>query len=325
MQLRARAALAVAAALVLTVACGGGGGPVAPKLGSAERPIDLAFVPSQDTARITASGNAIKASLERTTGLTWKVSVPTSYAATIEAMCAGQIDVAFLAPLSFVLANDRGCADVMLASLRNDENGRPNSTYNSQILVRTDSGINDISGLRGKKFAFVDPISASGTLYPTLTIKEKTGQEPRTFFSETLFAGGHDRAVLALYNRQVEGAASFIDARDQLERTFPDIKQVTKRISTAGPIPNDTVSIRRGFPDDLKRQIQDALLEYAKTDEGKRALRDLYTIDGFEIVENKFYDSVREAAKLAGVNLQQEAERTARPVATPTPTPTRSP
>ena len=40
-------------------------------------------------------------------------------------------------------------------------------TYKGQILVRTDSGITDIKGLKGKKFAFVDPLSASGTLYPS--------------------------------------------------------------------------------------------------------------------------------------------------------------
>lgn len=330
MQRNMRGLLAVAAAtLLVAAACGGqapgGGAPPAqktPRLGGIDRPIVLAFVPSQDVARVTASGNAIKASLERATGLAWKVSVPTSYAATVEGMCAGQIDIAFLAPLSFVLANDKGCADVMLMSVRNDPlTGQPSTTYSSQILVRTDSGINDIAGLKGKRFAFVDPISASGTLYPTLLIKQKGGQDPKTFFSQTIFAGGHDRAVIALYQGSVDGAASFIDVRDSLEKqaAFKDIKQKTKRIDTAGPIPNDTVSARRGFPEDLKKQVTNALLEYAKTDAGKSALRSLYSIDGLQTGENTFYDGVREAAKLAGLDLETEAKVTPRPVATPTP------
>jgi phosphonate transport system substrate-binding protein len=325
-------------AAFVVAACGGtsnqptqptGAAPTAQptaRLGGINRPIVMAFIPSQDTARITTSGKAIAASLERSTALKWDVKVPTSYAATIEGLCAGQIDVAWLAPLAFALAQDRNCADVILGTLRKDPlTGDLSATYSSQILVRTDSGINDVKGLKGKKFAFVDPISASGTIYPTLAVKQASGEDPKTFFSSTVFAGGHDKAVLALYQGQVDGASSFIDARDDLEKTFPDIKQKTKRIATAGPIPNDTVSIRKNFPADLRDKIQGALLDYSKTDDGKKALKSLYSIDGLATVDPKVFDTVRDAAKLAGVDLAGEAAKTARPVATPAPSPTKAP
>lgn len=285
----------------------------------------MAFVPSQDTARITASGKAIAASLEKATALKWDVKVPTSYAATIEGMCAGQIDVAWLAPLAYVTASQKNCADVLLASVRNDENGKPSTTYNSQIIVRADSGINDLKGLKGKKFAYVDPLSTSGTLFPMVEIKKQTGEDPKTFFGQTIFAGGHDKSMLAVYQGTVDAAASFIDARDQLEKTFPDIKQKTKRIVTAGPIPNDTVSVRKSFPADLRDQIQKALLDYAKTDSGKTALKNLYSIDGLDKVDPKVYDPLLDAAKIAGIDLQKEAEVTAKPVATPAPSATKAP
>ena len=295
------------------------------RLGGIDRPIVMAFVPSQDTARITASGKAIAASLEKATALKWDVKVPTSYAATIEGMCAAQIDVAWLAPLSYVTAASKNCADVMLASIRNDETGKPSTTYNSQIIVRADSGIKTLKDLKGKKFAFVDPLSASGTLYPMVTIKKETGEDPKTFFSQTIFAGGHDKAVLAVYQGQVDAAASFIDARDNLEKTFPDIKQKTTRIVTAGPIPNDTVSVRKNFPADLRTKIETALLDYAKTDDGKKALKSLYSIDGLGKAEHKTYEPILEAAKIAGLDLEKEAAATARPVATPAPSPTKAP
>jgi phosphonate transport system substrate-binding protein len=296
-----------------------------PRLGSFDRPIVMAFVPSQDTARITASGKAIAGSLEKATALKWDVKVPTSYAATIEGMCAGQIDIAWLAPLAYVTANQKNCADVMLASIRNDETGKPSTTYNSQILVRSDSGINSIKDLKGKKFAFVDPLSASGTLFPMVSIKKETGEDPKTFFSQTIFAGAHDKAALAVYQGQVDAAASFIDVRDQLEATFPDIKQKTKRIFTAGPIPNDTVSVRKGFPAELRDQIKKSLEDYSKTDDGKKALKALYSIDGLGNVDPKAYDPILDAAKLAGLDLEKEASVTARPVATPAPSPTKAP
>ena len=181
--------LAFALAVALTIAaCGGGrGAPAAatPRPGSAERPIILAAVPFADAARLTAGVTTIAAALEQATGLKWKVNIPTSYAATIEGMCAGQIDIAFLAPLAYALAADKGCADVMLASLFGQS-----ATYNGQILVRADSGITDVKGLRGKRFAFVDPLSASGTLYPSLLVRQQGGEDPKTFFKEMIFAGG---------------------------------------------------------------------------------------------------------------------------------------
>ena len=45
-----------------------------------------------------------------------------------------------------------------------------------------------------------------------------------------------------------------------------------KRIATAGPIPNDTVSIRSGFPAELRAKIESSLLAYAETDAGKRTV-----------------------------------------------------
>jgi phosphonate transport system substrate-binding protein len=325
---------ALAAGLVFA-ACGGGGGtvtpqtsqapaPSGPRLGSFDRPIVLSFTPSQDTQRVTASGSAITASLERATGLKWKVSVPTSYAATIEGMCSGSVDVAFLAPLQMTLAIDRGCASPILGALRNDETGKPSTTYQSQILVGANSGINDLNGLKGKKFAYVDALSASGYVYPVLTVKNKTNSDPKTFFSQTIFAGGHDKAALAVYQGTVDGAATFIDVR-----TSPgmpaDIMTKTKVIDRAGPIPNDGAAVRKGFPAELAKQIQTSMAEYSQTETGKAAFKALYSWDGMQTVDEKFYDPMREAAKLAGIDLQGLAAATARPVATPSPSPTRAP
>jgi hypothetical protein len=41
-----------------------------------------------------------------------------------------------------------------------------NTTYNSYIIVRNDSNYSDITDLSGQKFAFSDPTSNAGELYP---------------------------------------------------------------------------------------------------------------------------------------------------------------
>jgi phosphonate transport system substrate-binding protein len=326
---------ALAAGLVIA-ACGGPATPPAstgaaatastgPRVGSFNRPIVLAFTPSQEAATIATSGAAIKSALEKATGLAWKVTVMSSYAAQVEGMCAGQIDVGFFATLQMTLLIDRGCGTPVLGSLRNevklDGTTVLSPTYQSQIVVRADSGITDINGLKGKKFAFVDTLSASGYVYPTLTIKNKTGQDPKTFFAPNgiTFAGGHPQAALALYQGSVDGAAMFIDARDSLVATYPDIKTKTKVIDTAGPIPNDGVALQKDFPADLGKTVKQALIDYSKTDDGKARFLSLYSWNGIQEIDAKFYDPMREAVKLAGVDVATLAKNTPRPAVTPSP------
>ena len=302
-----------------------------PRVGSFDRPVVLAFTPSQEAATIATNGAAIKAALERATGLAWKFTVMSSYAAEVEGLCAGQIDVGFFAPLQMTLLLDRGCGTPILGALRNevklDGTTVLSPTYQSQILVRSDSGITDLNGLKGKKFAFVDALSASGFVYPTLTIKNKTGQDPKTFFAANgiIFAGGHPQAALAVYQGNVDGAATFIDVRTQLVAANPDIMTKTKVIDTAGPIPNDGIALQKDFPADIGKAVKQALIDYSKTDDGKARFLALFAWNGIQEIDAKFYDPMREAAKLAGVDVATLAKATPRPAATATPAPSKTP
>src|SRR5438045_3740985 len=314
---------ALAAGLVLATACNSTAGPGASgsptktaRIGGLDRPIQLAFTPSTQAATISTNGNAIKAALEKATGLRINVTVMTSYAAQVEAMCAGSVDMGFFAPLQMTLLLSKGCGTPVLGALRKDDTGQLATTYKSQILVKADSGIKDINGLKGKKFAFVDPLSASGYVYPTLVVKNKTGQDPKTFFSSTIFAGGHPQAALAVYQGTVDGAATFIDARDSLVATTPDIKTKTTVIDTAGPIPNDGVALAKNFPDDIAKQVKDALLAYSKADDGKKVFSALFSWDGIQEISPSFYDDMKTAAALAALDVQGLENATAKPAAT---------
>jgi phosphonate transport system substrate-binding protein len=269
----------------------------------------MAFVPSSDSQRVLASGEPLAALLKDATNLNFRVSVPTSYTAVIEAMGAGQVDVGWLATFAYVLAHDRHGAEVLLATIR-----MGSKTYRSQVVVRADSGIETIDQLRGKRFAFVEPASASGFIYPNALLANR-GIDYRSFFSDTTFAGGHDRVIIAVYNRQVDGGATFgnsietgppSDARTLLQATLPDVMSVIKPIAQTDPIPNDTVSVRRGLDSNLVQLIREGLLYVQGTADGQRALRDLYNINGLAPAEDRDYDSVRAAARVLNLNLEEQ-------------------
>jgi len=126
----------------------------------------------------------------------------------------------------------------------------------------------------------------------------------------------------------------FIDARvkdlqtKELATGMPaDILTTTDVIEKAGPIPNDGIAIRKDVPADVSNQIKKALLDYGSTDDGKKNYKDLFGWDGMQEVNASFFDPVREAAKLAGIDVAGEAAKTPRPPATaaPSPSPSKSP
>jgi phosphonate transport system substrate-binding protein len=304
--------------VALVLAFGAGGWYPHPAAG--ETSLVLAFVPSQDARRVLDTGSTLGRMLEVATGYKVRAEVPTSYAATIEAMCAGRVDVGFLATFAYVLAHQRCGVDVGLVSIRQDK-----PFYVSQILYRAELNAKTLNDLRGKRFAFVDAASASGYLFPAALLK-KNGIDPDRFFSQVVFAGGHDKVVLAIYQGSVDAGATFGDpdnpafeARDRVVRQYPDVRDKVKVLMYTDPIPNDTVSFRRGLPDEVREKTIKALFNIAKTAPGKETIYALYQHEGYADLAalkttyklsqlrsfDEYFQSVRDAAKMLGLNLEE--------------------
>jgi phosphonate transport system substrate-binding protein len=276
---------------------------------AAAQTLNMAFVPSSNSQKVLDSGKPLGDALGKITGYKFEVSVPTSYAAVIEAMGSGKVDIGWLAPFAYVLAHDKYGADVMLITTRQNS-----KTYVSQIIT-ADPAITKVDDLKGKKFAFVDSASASGYLYPSAYLKDK-GFDPKTFFSDILYAGGHDKVVIAVYNKQVSGGATFgrsstdpsaplTDARTLVKSTLPDVLDKVKIIAETDPIPNDTVSARKGLDKAIFDKVKSGLLQLAKQDDGKKLLADLYQIDGLADAQDSDFDPIRKKAQQVGVNIEQ--------------------
>lgn len=301
--------------LALTIAIFGAGcskkqtatGPNAAKqsaaLGTAENPIKMALVPSLDSQKLAENGEKLAQLLEKETGLKFKVSVPPSYTAVVTAMGAGTVDIGWLSPIPYVIAHDRYGVEPILTTVRDHS-----TKYWSFVITRTDSGINKLTDLKGKTFAYGDPVSTSGSIYPKHLIRT-SGYDPETFFAQTIHAGAHDKVVLAVYNKQVDAGAIYggvtSDAREKVAGTIPDIMQKTRVIAKSATIPNDTVSIRKGLPKDIADKVRNGLLNIAKSDEGRLSVMDLYGIEGFIKAKDADYDSVRKVAEAENIKLEQ--------------------
>ena len=270
-----------------------------PELGSEENPIIWAFVPSGEMERVAGGAQTVADLLTEETGLYFDTSVATEYAGVIEAMCSDppEAHMGSLATFAYVLAADRGCAEAELVSVRY---GSP--TYNGQIIVRTDSGINALTDLAGKTFCRPDPLSTSGWIIPNLTLRA-VGINPESDLAEIVDAGSHDAVVAAVYNGDCDAGATYVDARGTVEEDYADVMDVVTIIEVTEDIPNDGVQFVPSVSAEMRAQIVDGLLAIAETEAGQEALDTAYQWAALAKHDDTFYDPFRQVLQAAGMNI----------------------
>ena len=174
--------------------------PPAPAIGSPEHPIKVLFVPSVDANIIVTGGEVMATALAEATGLTFEVTVPTSYAATIEEMCASPADtMAFIPGLGYAIASQLCGVDVAFKAIRF---GYP--VYWAEYIVAADSEFQTLADLEGKTWGYGDQGSTSGYMVPTVELAA-AGITP----GEQVQTGGHNQTVTAVYNGEVDFGTVF--------------------------------------------------------------------------------------------------------------------
>ncbi|MBN2389773.1 MAG: phosphate/phosphite/phosphonate ABC transporter substrate-binding protein, partial [Anaerolineae bacterium] len=147
---------------LLLVAAMGLSGCGEAKLGTEENPIIWSFVPSQDSEQVLAGAQQVADMVTDKTGLVIKANVATEFAGVIEAMCNGEAQMGALNTFGYVLAHERKCADVAIASVRYGT-----AFYTGQLVANVDSGVQSLKDLAGKTFCRPDPLSTSGWIIPS--------------------------------------------------------------------------------------------------------------------------------------------------------------
>jgi phosphonate transport system substrate-binding protein len=266
--------------------------------GTADNPLVFSFVPSADAGKVLASATAITDRLAALSGLTFKAEVPTSYVASVEAMCAGEAQIGALATFAYVLASSRKCAEVALVSVRSGS-----STYTGQIITKADSGIKTLEDLKGKTFCRPEATSTSGWIMPSLLLKSK-GIDPDKDLGEIKDTGGHDKTALGVYNGDCDAGATFGDARTLIATDHPDVNEKLIVIATTDPIPNDTVAFAPAVPQEIRDKVVKAFQDMVANEADLKMLGDLYRWTGLEVQQDSFFDPFRQMLDAAGVKVE---------------------
>ncbi|CAM4381735.1 phosphonate ABC transporter substrate-binding protein [Comamonas aquatilis] len=262
----------------------------------AQQPTELrvGLIPSEDAQAMMRASQQVMDQLAAKTGMKIKPFVANDYNGVIEAMRSGKIDVAYFGPFSYVLASQLAHAEAFAIPVAK-KSGK--SSYQSIIISRKDKGPISVAQLQGKTFAFVDPSSASGHLFPKAGLKGE-GVDTDKYFSRVIFSGSHDASIMAVANGKVD-AAAVADPIFQTAVAKGHVKAEDFQIVwRSQPIPESPMAWRKSLDAATKQKVAAALAEIKGLPWGDRG-----ELNGFAPTNDQAYDVVRQTAKALNLEL----------------------
>ncbi len=148
--------------------------------------------------------------------------------------------------------------------------------YNSVILVKKDSGIDSLSGLKGKVLAFDEPHSTSAHILPRMVLVENKLKlvqvvEPGRVESDAVgyIHSADDNATNLLVAGKVDAAAT---SQREFENLRPEIKSGIKIIAKSMSVPRQLISVRKDLAPKVVAALKDLLIGMEQTTEGQAVL-----------------------------------------------------
>ena len=198
----------------------------------------------------------------------------------------GEVDLAFVCTSAYVNGNkDFGMELLVAPEVENRQ------VYYSVLIVPVESKVKRMADLQGKVFAFTDPMSHSGRVYPTYLLQQ-SGNSPEEFFGRTFFTYSHDKAIEAVAKQVADGAAvdslvlNYARARD------PALARQIKVIYRSPPFGIPPVVVPPDLSPHQKAELRRLLIDMAADGKGRQILTEL-GFDRFTLVDDSAYNTVR--------------------------------
>ena len=230
-----------------------------------------------------------------------QVFVTTNYNAEIEAMRNGKLEMGEFGPLGYVLAHEVAKAEAVATFA--DADGKPDS-YWASLVTWPGTGIKTVGEIRGHSFAFSDPASTSGHLFPAYGLR-KAGLDPDKDV-KGIYAGSHTSSFEALYNHKVDAG----------ELNSEQLESATQRghykdgdlvfLWKSEPIPIDPIALRGDLPQAFKARLA-AVLQSLDLSSLPEADRKIMGVHGTRMVvqTDAAFDNIRDLVKTLNIDLNK--------------------
>lgn len=261
-------------------------------------PLRVGLIPNIAPEAQRAKYAPFEAYLEKKLGVPVELFVATNYTGVVQAFVSGKLDMAYFGGLTYAQAQQQTAVEPIVTEI-DRETGT--TEYYSLIITRKGGPVGTLKDLAGKSFAFGDPSSTSGSLYPRIMLVRagfnndpaKLDQMPP--LAKVLFSGGHDATAEAVISGKVDagGIEGRVLARLEKEGKV-DASQVVVLDKTL--VQGYPWCVRANMDPVLRDRIVDAFLAIDDP-----ALLDLMRAKRYVRVSATDYDEVRQQAAALGL------------------------
>ncbi|MBD2343852.1 substrate-binding domain-containing protein [Anabaena subtropica] len=191
--------------------------------------------------------------LETSLGRQIDFLIAKDYEEVINWLIEDELDLAYLGPVAYLKAVDRGAKIQPLVTSIDKHTGQP--WYRACILVKNNSSIKTLKDLKGKRVAFVNKSSTSGYLMPLANLR-KVNIYPEQDFAKVIYAGNHSKSIKALEDGIVDAAATNVSSYLALQKSGKITPQNYRLIWESVPIPNFPIVVSKKLSSELVQQLK---------------------------------------------------------------------
>uniref|UniRef100_E6QQ88 Putative phosphite transport system-binding protein PtxB n=1 Tax=mine drainage metagenome TaxID=410659 RepID=E6QQ88_9ZZZZ len=168
--------------------------------------------------------------------------------------------------------------------------GKP--LYRAYVIVpQTDAVTHSLMDLRGKIYAFSDPLSNSGWLVAQAEIK-RNGYVPANFFRKSFFTWAHRKVIDAVATKLAQGGSVDSYIWETLNLTHPDLTAQTRIVEKSAEYGFPPIVTHRNHEPFEYYAVRDTLIGM-KEDPAGRALLKQLNLNGFEQGNDSLFDSIK--------------------------------
>src|SRR5256714_5312408 len=256
------------------------------------QPLRVSMIPTTDPGKATREMQPLVDHLARSTGGEVQMTIPTNYAAVVEALVNDQVDIAHLGGFTYVQASKRAEVKPLVQRERDRE-------FHSLFITQAGSPIKSLADLKGRSFAFGDVNSTSGHLMPEYFMR-RNGVD-REVIAKATYTGGHDATLLAVANGKVD-AGALDEAVFQRMTSSGKVDPAKVRVFWTTPPFFDYVWVaRKGLDAKVASAVQDAFLKLDPADPQQKQILDSLSASKYVVANDGDYDKLRQAAVQAGL------------------------
>lgn len=202
-------------------------------------------------------------------------------------LAGGEADVAFVSTGAYTSYNGMIPLE-LLAMVQTDGT----VFYQAYFIVNADSNITAFSQLRGRTFAFTDPLSYSGRLAVDYMLMDEYRTTPEQFFQRCFYTYSHDKSLWAVENKLADGAGIDSQIYDYAKKRDSRLDEKIRIIGVMKPTPTGPVVMRQDLPPETRQRLQEIFFHMDEDPEMAEAMRQVI-IDKFVPPQPDVYNELK--------------------------------